>query len=114
MVLVSFEDIIHQPANFTVEWAGTLDEAAIFGSLTSGGAYDAVSKVYYHAAVLNSSKATLRTTASPWVPLRPASAGIGGPSGEGILRFALSAKPAKLLSTWVLSSAAPLALRFQP
>ena len=41
MVLVRFDDVIGQPSNFSVEWAGTLDEAGIIGSLTTGGTYDA-------------------------------------------------------------------------
>ena len=108
MVLVSFDDVIGQPGNFSVEWAGTLDEAGIIGSLTTGGTYDAAGKVYYHAVILNSSTA-LRTTAR-W-PLRPIAA--TGPGGSGIVRIDLSSKPAKLLSTWTLDSGAPLAVRFQ-
>ena len=108
MVLVRFDDVISQPANFSVEWAGTLDEAGIIGSLTTGGTYDAAGKVYYHAAVLNSSTA-LRTTAMG--PLRPSAA--TGPGGSGIVRIDLSSKPAKLLSTWTLTSGAPLAVRFR-
>ena len=90
MVLVSFEDVIGQPANYSVEWAGTLEEAGIGGSLTTGAAYDVAGKAYYHAAMLN------------------------GSTGPGIVRFDLSGKPAKLLPTWpVTSGVAPLALRFQ-
>ena len=89
---------------------GTLDEAGIIGSLTTGGTYDAAGKVYYHAAILNSSTA-LRTTAMG--PLRPIAATPTGPGGSGIVRIDLSSKPAKLLSTWTLTSGAPLAVRFR-
>ena len=106
MVLVRFDDVIGQPANFSVEWAGTLDEAGIIGSLTTGGTYDAAGKVYYHAAVLNSSTA-LRTTAMG--PLRPIAA--TGPAEAALCASTSRASPRSCCRRGRWTSGAPLAVR---
>jgi hypothetical protein len=89
VVLLEFPDAIKSPSNFHVKWTGSLEDLGIMNSLTSGAAFDASTRTYYHMVIIKD-------------------------KGHGVLRIQDHGDAATALPPWILPSGqTPLAIRFR-